>query len=408
MEHDLSYTFPTISKFSDIEPFIRNRPEFVKVERDLYDIVTYTHMAPNTFPDFSEEPTTAAILRECRGLVFDKEGDIISRRFHKFFNYGERAELQGVELDLSSCRVTMKHDGSMVSPFPVLRKGGYGFRLMTKGGITDVSLQAERFLSSMEKRQFEAFREFFNACLDLNETPIFEYVAPSNRIVVKYDQPRFILIGIRRNFDGSYWECTGNRNTNAGAEAVNRWINLASGGSFENGLNEVEGLNKTSLQDLYHQIRLMKGIEGFVLRTRAGHRLKFKSEEYVLFHKTKDSMSRECDVATMILTDKIDDLMGLLSPEDHAIVHRYTRSLLQSVDAFVRSVSLERNVWDTRKEFSLNCGEHPLVKSCVFAIWEAPPSEHRERIVKVLLKECNNKKDYENMKDVVAPNLRFV
>jgi RNA ligase len=58
-----------------------------------------------------------AIRRECRGLVFDKNGWILARRFHKFFNLNEREETLARNVDFSKPHsVLAKIDGSMISP----------------------------------------------------------------------------------------------------------------------------------------------------------------------------------------------------------------------------------------------------------------------------------------------------
>jgi len=58
-----------------------------------------------------------AIRRECRGLIFDaKTGELLSRRFHKFFNINEKEESMLENMtDLSGGHIILeKLDGSMI------------------------------------------------------------------------------------------------------------------------------------------------------------------------------------------------------------------------------------------------------------------------------------------------------
>ena len=36
-------------------------------------------------------------------------------------------------------------------------------------------------------------------------TPIFEFIAPDNRIVISYEEPKLILLALRNNLSGMYY-----------------------------------------------------------------------------------------------------------------------------------------------------------------------------------------------------------
>lgn len=78
-------------------------------------------MAQDIFPDPETASNEAekrlwAIRRELRGLIFSaKDGTVISRRFHKFFNVGELPETQPEKIDMKVPFVVLeKLDGSMI------------------------------------------------------------------------------------------------------------------------------------------------------------------------------------------------------------------------------------------------------------------------------------------------------
>jgi len=74
-------TFPIIKKLDDVLPFVKDKPEFILIERLGYFIINYVVSTPTTFSNAYE--------KECRGITFNSRGDIIRRPYHKFFNIGE-------------------------------------------------------------------------------------------------------------------------------------------------------------------------------------------------------------------------------------------------------------------------------------------------------------------------------
>ena len=83
------YQYPWIANISQVLPLIEGRKEFIVAERDYGVIINYIMQTSDTFPEV--ETNDDAILRECRGIIFDKvTGKITARRLEKFFNYGEK------------------------------------------------------------------------------------------------------------------------------------------------------------------------------------------------------------------------------------------------------------------------------------------------------------------------------
>lgn len=94
---------------------------FFETEKDGLVYFSYRFFTKTTFPDPKkakslEEENYYKILRECRGIVFDKKtGFCISRPFHKFFNInGEVPECNQEFIDLKIKHHWLeKLDGSM-------------------------------------------------------------------------------------------------------------------------------------------------------------------------------------------------------------------------------------------------------------------------------------------------------
>jgi hypothetical protein len=94
------------------------------------------------------------------GLVFcKKEGVVLSRRLHKFFNVGEMAGESTVECIDFACPfvATEKLDGSMICPYVT---GGV-LRMGTRMGVTDTAKACEAFIAS-SGIQFNKFCQQFS------------------------------------------------------------------------------------------------------------------------------------------------------------------------------------------------------------------------------------------------------
>lgn len=192
----MHYKFPEIRTIADVLPHVEGRDEFVVAEREGYTVINYVVAMADTFDMSGPDDLGGAIRRECRGLIFDREGNIISRPFHKFFNINEREETQSHVVDMSQDHVIMeKMDGSMIRPILV---DGY-LRLATKMGVTNVAMDAEAFMAKNTK-----YKDFCIWCLKEGLTPIFEWTSPFNQIVLPYEEDMLTLLAVRDNLTGEY------------------------------------------------------------------------------------------------------------------------------------------------------------------------------------------------------------
>ena len=190
----MHYAFPEIRTIADVLPAIAGRDEFVVAEREFGTVINYLVAMPDTFKMEGPDDVMGAIRRECRGLIFDETGAIMSRPYHKFFNVNEKEETQSHRLDLSRAHTVMdKLDGSMIRP---VRMHGM-IRLATKMGVTDIAMEAEKLLD------YDQYVWLEDMMID-GFTPIFEYIAPTNKIVVEYAEPKLILTGVRETVSGEY------------------------------------------------------------------------------------------------------------------------------------------------------------------------------------------------------------
>jgi RNA ligase len=281
----MHYAFPEIRTISDVLPHIEGRPEFVVAEREGYTIVNYVVAMADTFDMTGPDDLGGAIRRECRGLIFDADGNLMSRPFHKFFNVNEREETQAHRLDLDVLfdHVIMeKLDGSMIRPILV---DGY-LRLATKMGVTEVAMQAETWLAAQDP----SLKEWLRQCVHDSVTPIFEWVSPFNQIVLAYEEADLVYLGTRDNATGAYV-----MDKSCPFTTVPRY-------------GSVEG----NLADYISRQRGAEGREGDIIRFADGHMLKVKNDWYVRIHKTVDRIVFDRNIVALILNEEMDDVMPML------------------------------------------------------------------------------------------------
>lgn len=348
----MKYQFPVIKHIDDVLPAIEGRDEFVVAERDGYKVVNYMVAMSDTFPEVDDEHS--AIRRECRGIIFDENGNLIARRLHKFFNVNERDETLLHKIDLSQPHVILeKLDGSMITPFYVYDSIRWG----TKMGLTDVAKPVEDFVARNTDYHIMA-----SELLETNLTPIFEWCSRSQRIVVDYPEDRLVLIAIRDNVTGKYLNY----------EDMKVYINS----EFDIDVVKAYPGTAESMQHLIDDVRGQEGIEGYVIRFDDGHMVKIKGDWYVRIHKVKDSIAREKNIIDLIVNEKIDDAKAFMLDSDRERVEdfeeKFWKGVTDSVTLYEDMFRRFQYTYKDKKEFAIGCSQtlHPLTKGIMFSLWD--------------------------------------
>lgn len=385
----MRYKFPVITHLNDVLPAIEGRDEFIIAKKDGYQIVNYVVAMEDTFPPVetaggsakmrAEQSLLKAIRRECRGLVFDLEGNIIGRRYHKFFNANEREETRIEKIDWAKPhRILEKLDGSMISPIPV-----HGaIRWTTKMGITDTSMQAEEFVAKNSNYVLLA-----EEALERGLTPIFEWVSRQQRIVVDYEKDNLILTAVRDNLSGGY----------ASYKELLDW------GKRYN-IDVVVAHEIT--EDLITAIQKWEGAEGIVVRFDDGHMIKIKSEWYVLRHKSKDAITREKNVLEYIVNDRVDDVMPFLEERDQKQLVKFQNDFWEGVtleaDRYERYVDsiykmgMDKKRWAIEIMPQFRFQQEPATTGIVFSIFDGKNA--KDVIVDHIRKNINTQTKVEQVR----------
>lgn len=358
-----------------IEPYldaIQGCESFIVAEREYGKIVNYIQMGNDVFPDPATAPDEETAIkwrlrRQCRGMIFDHNGDIISLPYHKFFNVEERTETLIENIDMTRPHIILeKLDGSMVRPIPIGEN--LQFRMGTKMGITEVAMQSEVFVA-----EHQNYQKFIMGCIAHNYTPIFEWCSRKQRIVIDYPKDRVVLTAIRSLITGEYKDI----------DTMKRF-----GGPYNIELVKSYDGNATNMESLLAETADIKGQEGWVIRFNNGEMYKIKGTEYVLVHHAKENILREKGVIEMLLDEKADDVKAFLPIEDINRLNDYETAFWKGISetaihwAWINQQARDKYI-DDRKSFALEMAPHVdhLLRGKIFKAWDNPDYNWREAVI---------------------------
>lgn len=241
----------------------------------------YFNVVPSTFCDLDCYLITPKIDAKWddsnlfyRSLITDKEGNVLSSGFPKFFNYGEKPECYSNPEDFSDWKIEDKIDGSLVITDYVNNQ----FSMRTRGTVSYSSQENAKDFELLPER-YPKVVEFLknNSHLSL----LFEIVTPNNVIVVRPSQIEFFLIGAV-NKNGM---CVV---SSSDLTEIWRKIGPISTPQIYNFLNTKD------LSKIAETIKQWKGKEGIVVSYNNGqNRIKLKSDWYLFCHRVKSQLNSQ-------------------------------------------------------------------------------------------------------------------
>lgn len=278
----------------------------------------------------------------CRGLITDLEGNIISRGMPKFFN-SDQEQAPQLALD-DKVYVADKMDGSL----GILYKLPDGTEaIATRGSFA--SDQAV-FATDWWRRNRPAFNYAKG-----DETLVFEIIYPENRIVVDYgEKAELVLLGAVDNQTGVFSPTIVRELSHA------PWFKELS--TWKDVLEAPDRANA----------------EGFVVtRLSDGAMVKVKYEDYKRLHRYMTRVTERHVWEALFLNRDLKEEFAGAPDEFHAWVHVVADALRSSFDdvklsaenAFI-DVQRELNYNFTRKEFADHISKHEL-KSYLFKLLDA-------------------------------------
>ena len=222
------------------------------------------------------------ITKSCRGLILDKDGNVIAKSFDKFFNLEEHST---EEIPNEDFEVYEKLDGSLGILFWYQGK----WILASKGSfVSEQALKGKQILNS--KYNVEPIPKGY--------TTLLEIIYPENRIVCNYgDDEVLVVLSMISNASGKELD----------------YDSLLK-------INEETGLPVVKKYDGIEDYKTLKSLiskdrEGYVVRFRNGFRMKIKGEEYVRLHRILTGFSN-VDIWEYLKDDKnLDELLDRVPDE---------------------------------------------------------------------------------------------
>lgn len=273
--------------------------------------LNYTQVAHNVLFRFPEGWTLP--LRLCRGIIFDREGNLAAKPFPKFFNFGEMGESS--RLPDEPFDATQKYDGHLGIVFKYRGK----FFVTTRGDFKSrTSVLAAKMLRQYVKEN--NWRKVFPEGM----TVLAEVIHPETRVHIAYRRRGFVLIGAYRNAelkDLNYEEL----------KILGRQLNLPVTERWRG--NSLDDLRKL-MADLS-----VRGKEGYVVRFQCGLRIKFKFASYI--NKMVEGKISYQYLMRRVMNGNLEKMIGNL-PEE---VLMRTREMVREMEDIRNSELPEKEKW---------------------------------------------------------------
>lgn len=279
-----------------------------------------------------DSPFDEQIVRECRGIILNSTDDwaIVARPFDKFFNYGEG---RATPIDWSTARVQEKLDGSLCNLYYYagewrIATSGMPDATGSVGDATDLTF-ADLFWST-----FLDMRMTLPSVEHESKTFMFELTASENRVVVRQNERKLTLIGVRGR-DGVEYQLEGY------------------------GYPVVQSFPLGSLEEVVATFSRLSPVdqEGYVVVDAAFHRIKVKHPGYVALHAMRDGMGGR-RVLELIRFDTTDEVLSYF-PEYHKLID----PILSKFNAMAKAIDEEyrqiQNI-EAQKDFALRATKFPF------------------------------------------------
>jgi RNA ligase len=358
---------------------------FLRVVKEGYIVFNYAFQTPDLFPRINTkdvlENRRRAILRECRGLTFDLNGNLIARKFEKFFNMDQMPETH--RLDFSRNHLIMdKLDGSMIAPMLVDNKIIWS----TKMGDTDIAKIVDNFVQDKPN-----YASFVLDQIKLNRTVLFEFVSRENKVVVDYPEDNLIMTAIRDNITGDY---------------IAR--NIQEMWAKEYNIPIVNVYNGKNIHELVSQAK--DNFEGYVIWFLDNdQKVKIKLDWYLIRHRAIDALSSEKRVLELVVNDEVDDSIALLDENDQKILIDFQKKFWKNVDDYSKNLEISvkelyencKKIDNSRRYFAEQVSkENRLTQAAYFGYFENQLFNFQDFVVKTIKKKLNNKNNIEQVREI--------
>lgn len=284
---------------------------------------------------------------DCRGVMFEvsdiNNPVLASLPPQKFFNYEEGG------VNHSICKLgdkMIKMDGSLISTY---QHKGQLF-LKSKGSL--FSSQANDAMRLLEKTP--EFKEELEKLVNEGYTVNLEYTAPSNRIVIAYQEDALTVLSARNHETGENLFAT---------KLKEKLIKQGGFDSFIAKMVTYEDLRSQEIEQISYvnNIRQEQEGEGYVMEFMhpdgSSYLGKVKNLKYIALHHTKDSVNSPKRLFEAIINEASDDLRTMFSDDPYILktiedMEKHVQPIYNHIINTVREYT-EENKALSRKDFAI-------------------------------------------------------
>lgn len=332
--------------------------------------------------DMIESKESDPLACQCRGLVLAKadgsvidpmvplgETVVLARPFDRFFNYGQGAAAN-VNFSDPETVFLEKLDGTLGIVYfdqfknqwcvatrsipdadrPVDGFGQHTYRTLFEKSLKDTLHANGSFLTQAllhetgELVPSTVFENFTRMLLWKDNTYLFEITTPINRVVVKYDDYRVTLLGVRETLTGTEF-----KEIHLDSVPAPKTYSFGS----VSALLDFVGTQEPS------------AFEGVVVRDREFRRVKVKNPAYLAYNRIRDSVANSPRaLMEVILLGKHDDVFPMLpqdiqvTGQDYLVGYRKLSAFYEGIypDMETRAKASD----NPRKTFALEVQERKL------------------------------------------------
>ena len=306
-----NYSLPSYEEAVELCSYEESPFYETKIEVDGFPVSIFNYRLAQ-YSDFNEPIKSNPNLKafEMRGLtfVFNKDGSLYKRfvLLEKFFNLNQVPDsMYSVVKNYKIRYVNNKEDGS-IATFVQLPNG----KVVGKSKMGFDNDQANG-INKIYKTNTDV-KSFVDWALNNDIVPIFEYVAPHNRIVLRYSEEELILLRLRDLNTGKH---------------IDIKDHLDKIGSIKIAPFE----DDDTLDGLIEKSKTEAEREGWIVQFDNDHMVKIKTDWYCQRHGLlTNDIYREHIIIGYILDDKIDDILGQI-PEDEKEAHLRIQKIISIV-----------------------------------------------------------------------------
>lgn len=258
--------------------------------------------------------------RICRGLITDKDGNILNNPFPKFFNLGEGEDLMIQNLPAEIPSIAEKLDGML----GILYHEGDNVAIATRGTFDSPYAEWATNWLRLKGYCIEDFKSDY--------TYLFEIIYPQKKIVVDYgNRAELVLLAVRSN-DSDYE-----------LDYIKEAEELGFSYAKEFSPNTISGTDKINDALKYLEKRKGTEYEGFVCKYSNGLRVKIKSSDYKRLSKVLTGLSARYIWSSLRETGTVEQIIEVLPSRFHNWVREVERELVESRADIISRASIIAN-----------------------------------------------------------------